>query len=200
MQDAVKYNPEQLESWLSLADAQATAGRMDDAMLTLDDAGRRFAKDARVPFQRGAIYEQKKRFEEAEAAFKSALALDPLHAPSLNYLGYMLVEMGQRLDEATQMIERALEIDPGNPSYLDSLGWARFKRGEFKKAREPLQRAAEDLPRNSVVQDHFGDLLAALGDKAGAVSAWERALAGDGELVDPVEIKKKIDGARPGRK
>lgn len=196
MQDAVKHHPEQLESWLSLADAQAEAEQVADAMRTLDDAGRRFARDARVPFQRGAILEQKKRHAEAETAFRAALALDPLHAPTLNYLGYMLVERGERLEEATRLIQRAVEIDPGNPSYLDSLGWAWYKRGDLQKARPSLERAADRLPRNSVVQDHYGDVLAALADPAGAVAAWERALAGDREQIDAATVKTKIDRAR----
>jgi tetratricopeptide (TPR) repeat protein len=200
MQDAVKHHPEQLESWLGLADAQADAANVDAAMATLDEAGRRYPKDVRVPFQRGAILERTQRIAGAEQAFKAALALDPLHAPTLNYLGYMLADRGERLEEATRLIERAVEIDPGNPSYLDSLGWAWFKRGDLKKARPSLELAAQRLRRNSVVQDHHGDLLAALGDTTGAIAAWERALAGDRDQVDVAAIAAKIRRAQSAKR
>ena len=129
-----------------------------------------------MPFQRGAVLEQQKQYAEAEQAFRAVLARDPLHAPSLNYLGYMLAERGDRLDEAIQLISRALQADPHNGSYLDSLGWAWFKKGDAAKATDTLQQAAGQLPRNSVVQDHYGDVLLALKDRNGAAAAWERAL------------------------
>jgi tetratricopeptide (TPR) repeat protein len=111
----------------------------------------------------------------------------------------MLADRGERLDEAIQLITRALEADPHNGSYLDSLGWAWFKKGDPVKARGYLQQAADQLPRNSVVQDHLGDVLLALGDRPGAAAAWERALAGDLDQVDVSTIRRKLDDARRPR-
>ena len=71
----------------------------------------------------------------------------------------MLAERGERLDEAVSLVERALAIDPDNGSYLDSLGWALFKQKKVDQAEPLLRRAAEQAPNNSVVQDHFGDVL-----------------------------------------
>ena len=184
---------------LALATACADAKRWDEALKALDAAEKQFPDDLDVPFQRGAVLEQAKRYDEAEKAFRSVLARDPLHAPSLNYLGYMLADRGERLDEAVSLISRAIEADPHNGSYLDSLGWAWFKKGDAAKAREYLQRAAEQLPRNSVVQDHYGDVLMALRDRAGAVAAWERALNGDLDQLDPAPVRRKLDDARRQR-
>ena len=97
-----------------------------------------------MPFQRGALLEQQKKYAEAEQAFRSVLARDPLHAPTLNYLGYMLAERGDRLDEAIQLITPGADRSiPYNGSYLDSLGWAWFKKGDAAKARGYLERAAD---------------------------------------------------------
>ena len=79
--------------------------------------------------------------------------------------------------------------DPDNGSYLDSLGWAYFKQGKVADARTQLQRAATISRSNSVIQDHLGDVLMALDDGPGAIAAWERALAGDGESIDAAAIK-----------
>ena len=98
-----------------------------------------------------------------------------------------------------RLITRALELDPDNPSYLDSLGWAHFKRGDLAQAETYLSKAAEGLPRNSVVQDHYGDLLAKRGRHADAVAAWKKALAGDGEDVERAAIEKKIRDAQARR-
>ncbi len=115
-----------------------------------------------------------------------------MHAPTLNYLGYMLAERGQRLDEAVTLIAQAVKIDPFNGSYLDSLGWAYFKQGKLDQAREYLVKAGEQMPVNSVVQDHVGDVLFALRDVDGAIAAWQRALNGDGRSIDRTSIERKI--------
>ena len=59
-----------------------------------------------------------------------------------------------------------------------------------------MRRAAEQRVRGSAVQDHFGDVLFKLGRYEEAVVAWQRALKGDGEQVDPAVIDKKIRAAR----
>ena len=186
-------------SYLALATVHGEAKQWDAAQRTLDEAERAYPDELDIPFQRGAVLEQQERFAEAERAFRAVLARDPQHAPTLNYLGYMLAERGERLDEAIQLIERALQADPHNGSYLDSVGWAWFKKGEPARARGPLEKAAAQLPRNSVVQDHWGDVLFALQERDAAIAAWERALSGDGDQVNLAAIRRKIDGARRGR-
>jgi tetratricopeptide (TPR) repeat protein len=186
-------------AFTAMATVFSDAKRYDEAVRVIADAEAKFTDDPDLPFQRGAVYEVQKKYAEAEAAFRVALARDPLHAPTLNYFGYMLVERGQRLDEAVQMIERALLADPHNGSYLDSLGWALFRKGDAARALTHLAKAAAQLPTNSIVQDHHGDVLLALGDRPGAVAAWKKALAGDREQIDVAGVQKKIDDASRGR-
>lgn len=182
--------------YLALADILAEDGREAEAHAVLDKAAVRFPDTASVPFQRGALYERAKDYARAEEAFRAVIAREPAHAQALNYLGYMLVERGERLDEAVELIQRALAIDPGNGSYLDSLGWAYFKLHRYDDARTHLAEAASQLPSNSVVQDHLGDALAALGRHADAIGAWQRALAGDREAIDETGIASKIAQAK----
>jgi tetratricopeptide (TPR) repeat protein len=196
MRDAVTANPTDVAAQLTLAQMLDDAGRTNDADRVLEDAAKKFPADVRVPFERGALLEKRKDYSGAETAFREALTRDPLHAPSLNYLGYMLAERGDRLDEAVALVERALTIDPGNGSYLDSLGWAYVQQKRFDKAEPLLRQAADQLPGNSVVQDHFGDLLWAIGRRQEATAAWRRALDGDREQVDVKGIEKKLDRAR----
>jgi len=130
------------------------------------------------------------------------IAADPEHAQSLNYLGYTLVERGQRLPEALELIKKAVTLDPYNGSYLDSLGWAYFKLNQADQAEQNLRLAAERLPNDSLVQDHFGDALARKGLYAEAIEAWRRSLAGDGEQIERAQIERKIRETEPkaGRK
>ena len=124
------------------------------------------------------------------------LAREPEHAGALNYLGYMLAERGERLDESVEYLKKALAIEPDNGSFLDSLGWAYFKAGKLDLAEENLRRAAEQLRANSVIQEHYGQLLFRIGRFEEAISAWNRALAGDGSSIDRADIDRKIRDAR----
>jgi tetratricopeptide (TPR) repeat protein len=114
----------------------------------------------------------------------------------LNYLGYMLADRGERLDEAVDLVEHALRLDPENGSYMDSLAWAYVQQKKYDQAEPLLRKAVAQLPSNSVVQDHLGDLLWATGRKQEAVTQWRRALDGDREEIDVKAIEKKIGRAK----
>lgn len=196
LQDAVKRLSQRPDVHLGLAALCVEHKQYECARTALDRADRQFPGNVLVPFQRGAMLEQQKQFADAEAAFREALTRDPLHGPTLNYLGYMFAERGERLDEAVSLLQRALETDPWNGSYLDSLGWAHFVRGDLEAAEKYLGLAAERLPMNSVVQMHFGDVLVKRGNKARAIAAWEQALKGDRESIEPDAISRRIAEAR----
>lgn len=196
LEDAVKARPDQVESYLTLADLYGQAGRVDEGVRLLDQAAQHFPDDISVPFRRGAMLAEAKRDAAAEQAFKVVIEREPDNADALNYLGYMLADRSQRLDEAIRLIAHAVDLDADNPSYADSFGWAYFKRGDFAQAEKHLTRAAGALPLNSVVQDHFGDLLAHLGRYRDAVGAWTKALDGDAEDIDRPAIERKIRDAR----
>ncbi len=46
------------------------------------------------------------------------------------------------------------------------------------------------------MQEHYGQLLFRLGRFDEAISAWNRALAGDGSSIDRADIDRKIRDAR----
>ena len=89
------------------------------------------------------------------------------------------------------MIERALEVDEWNGAYLDSLGWVYYQLGRHEDAREPLERAARELPRDPTVLEHLGDLYLTLGERENALTAWGRALEAD--PADPRLLRGKIE-------
>lgn len=196
LESLIKAEPGEPGTYTTLADLYGNAGRVDDGVTLLNEAAKRFPGEMAIPFRRGAVLAEAKRTAEAEAAFKEVLAHKPEHADALNYLGYMLADRGQRLDEAIDLITHALKIEEDNPSFLDSLGWALYKRGDLLQAETNLTRAADNLPFNSVVQDHYGDVLARAGKYRDAVSAWTKALNGDGDDIDRPSIERKIKDAR----
>ncbi len=179
----------------NLVEYYASVHSYAEAAEALKGGMARFPDNPDVLFQYGAMLERQSLHAEAEKVFRQVLARDPDHGPTLNYLGYTLVERGVRRDEAVALIKRAVALDPHNGAYLDSLGWAYFKLDQPDLAEPHLRAAAEQLPGDSVVQDHWGDLLARRGRHADAVEAWRRALAGDGDQIERPKIERKISDA-----
>lgn len=174
----------------------AGLGRHDKAIDVLERLSRRLPDDLDIKFDLGAAYDRARRNADAERVFREIVAADPASALALNYLGYMLADRGERLEEAVSLVSRALALDPENPSFHDSLGWAYYRQRKYDLAEQHLAKAAAGAATSSIVLDHYGDVLFALKRHAEAIAAWQKALAGDRNDVDPVQIEKKIALAR----
>ena len=196
MQSFVSTHETDPFSQVALANIFVDAGRINEAVKTLQIANEKFPSETSILFQLAAIFEEQSRFSDAEQVFREVLSRNPAHHQSLNYLGYMLADRGERLQESVELIKRALDADPNNGSYLDSLGWAYFKLQDFDLAENYLRKASEQLIYNSVIQDHFGDVLFEQLRYEEAIEAWERALRGDAESIEPSVIAQKISDAR----
>ncbi|MFN8065771.1 MAG: tetratricopeptide repeat protein [Vicinamibacterales bacterium] len=196
MEDFFRRQQDDPDAYVAMSQVYAEANRGSQAIKVLQEAQAKFPQETGITFELGAVLDRQKKFTEAETLFRQLISKDPHNAAALNYLGYMLAERGERLNESVDYIKRALAIDPDNGSYLDSIGWAYFKDGKLDLAEEHLKRAADMLTTNSVVQDHYGDVLYRLGRVDDAVAAWSRALSGDLDAVDRGDIDKKIRNAR----
>jgi tetratricopeptide (TPR) repeat protein len=196
LEDLLTRQADNPAAHVAIAQVYSEANRGAQAVKVLQDARVKFPSETSITFELGAVFEKQKKYADAEAAFRQVIAQEPEHGPALNYLGYMLAERGERLAESVALVRRALLLEPDNGSYLDSLGWAYYKDGKFDLAEEALKRAADQLVTNSVVQDHYGEVLFRLGRFDDAIAAWSRALSGDGDDVDRGDIDRKIRSAR----
>jgi tetratricopeptide (TPR) repeat protein len=184
------------EAYVALAQIYSENKRGADAVKVLQDAQTKFPGDTTIGFELGAVLDKQKKFADAEAAFRQVLEKEPDNAPALNYIGYMLAERGERLNESVDLLKKALAIEPDNGSYLDSLGWAYYKADKLPLALDSLERAAGQMQHNSVIQDHYGDVLFKLSRFDDAIAAWTRALVGDNDTIDRPAIDRKIKTAK----
>ncbi|HXO22476.1 MAG TPA: tetratricopeptide repeat protein [Thermoanaerobaculia bacterium] len=149
-------------------------------------------KLAPAGFLLGAAYERTGQREQAVAAFRQVLKIDPDFHSALNYLGYMWAEKGENLNEALSLVKRAVALDPDNGAYVDSLGWTHFRLGQYDRARDFLERATRLVPEDATVHEHLGDVYLALGQTAKAREMYERALQlGD---PNPEHLRRKLNG------
>jgi tetratricopeptide (TPR) repeat protein len=193
--EAQAQHPDDLRFPRLRARAVFEGGDPAQALTILEPTAKAYPKDTATQLALADLYSDAGRDGDAERTLRQLLEVEPANAEALNYLGYLLADRGRELDEAVRLVQRALVADPGNPSYLDSLGWAHFRRGDLNEAEKYLSPAAERLPRNAVVQDHLGDVLAGQDRWFDAIAAWTRALAGDGG-IDRAVVEKKIQDAR----
>ena len=196
LEEALKNHSGEPLAYISLAQMYADADRGPQAVRVLQDAQAKFPTVNAIAFELGTVFDKQKKFAEAESAFKQVLAREPANATALNYLGYMLADRGERLDESVTYLQQALQIDPDNGSFLDSLGWAYFKADKLELAEDNLRRAADQLKTNSVVQEHYGQVLFKLGRYDDAIVAWTRALNGNGDSIDKGDVDRKIKAAK----
>lgn len=141
-------------------------------------------------FRIGSAAERAKDIDLAVKHFRKALEMEPDFAEALNYLGYMWAERGENLDEAQTLIERALKEEPKNAAYLDSMAWVLFKKNKPAEALPYMKKAIELTKEpDATLQDHLGDILAALKRMDEARDAWEKAL----KIEPKDEIRKKLE-------
>lgn len=148
-------------------------------------------------YARGISHERLGNWPQAETDFRAALDLNPDQPQVLNYLGYSLVEHRIKLDEALAMIERAASAGPDSGYIIDSLGWALYRLGRYAEAVPHMERAAQLMAVDPVVNDHLGDVYWAVGRQREAEFQWMRALSFVDEddpsaEADPDRIRQKL--------
>ncbi|TNF59725.1 MAG: tetratricopeptide repeat protein [Rhodobacteraceae bacterium] len=165
-----------------------------DRALELTEEGAR--SEWFLHYVRGISHERLDQWDQAEADFRAALALNPEQPQVLNYLGYSLVEKQIKLDEALDMIQRAVAARPDSGYIVDSLGWVLFRLGRYDEAVGHMERAVELMPVDPVVTDHLGDVYWAVGRYREAEFQWKRALS----FIDPEDTENEADPERIRRK
>jgi len=124
-QEALKANPAHLEAQLNLRDVLAKKRASNPAMAT---------------FQRGNALRDQGRLEDAEAAYREAIALDPTFTLPHNNLGILLAMQGKN-EEAAKHFAQALRADPRDAATHYNLGALLAKTGRTAEATAHFEEA-----------------------------------------------------------
>ena len=127
---------------------------------------------------------------EAFRNYDQMLVLEPDNVLVLNNYSYYLSLEDKNLDKAVEMITRCIQKEPENPTYLDTYAWVLFKRKEYAKALEPMEKAIRLSPDPSgEVLEHYGDILYMNNRVQDARKAWNQAKGkpeASGKLEDKI--------------
>ncbi len=141
--------------------------------------------------QLGDIYHQTGRTNEAYEQYDKALNLYASNIAVLNNYSYFLALEGKELSKAERMSAMTIKEYPDEPTYLDTYAYILFKKESYSLARIYIERAIEKSQEPSAeILEHYGDILACLGETDAAVEQWQKALDAGGEKE---LLEKKIE-------
>ncbi len=140
----------------------------------------------------GDIHHSNKQDEQSDKAFEKALSFDPSNVTVLNNYAYFLSERGKKLDEAERMSQKSLDLRPNEASYLDTYGWIQYRKGNYLKAKDFIERAikAAGDRADATLYDHLGNVCYQLNEREKALEYWKKAKSMGGG--DDAVLDKKI--------
>ncbi len=160
-----------------LATAFGRAERFGEVLSIVGPLVRKYPDNIRYLFMLGSALERTSQQDSAAVVFERILELDPEHAPTMNYLGYMWADLGINLDKSLKLITTALEKNPDNGAYLDSYGWVLYKLGRYEDAEVQLRKAIDLTDKvDYILYEHLGDICFSLNKCEEARKNWQKAL------------------------
>ena len=164
-----------------LAEALLQSGDKQAALAVMREARRRGAASDDLLCQLGLTLSELGRPEEGIEVLRPLAARG---VPQfLEALAQALSDAG-RQQEAADALQRALAIEPDDAAAYEEQAMVELRRERWTAARASSERALrlnEGLPR---AWNDLGVALYRLGEPAGALDAWQRAVDLDGSLLD----------------
>jgi tetratricopeptide (TPR) repeat protein/glycosyltransferase involved in cell wall biosynthesis len=134
-------------------------------------------------FDRAVTHHLAGRANDAIAAYREVLALDPTLAAAMNNLGALLASTGQRT-EALGLFQRAVATDPTYAEARNNLGIALASAGRHADAIEHFIAAVTQEPGRSVWWNNLGNSCVECFRFDQALDAYDRAIAIDAASAD----------------
>src|SRR5437763_16075725 len=134
------------------------------------------AEQAETWFERASEWDvDPAQWEDAIAAYRRVVAIDPTYAAAWNNLGLLLHRMG-RLDEAGKAYESALDQDGTCCEAVYNLGSLAEDRGDLDDAVRCYRQALDLSPDYADAHFNLAGALARCGRADEAIAHWQRYL------------------------
>ncbi|MCK6390297.1 MAG: tetratricopeptide repeat protein [Azonexus sp.] len=160
MRSALRNTQEDFDMLLRLAewrrsDSADDPDALKDALSYVDKARQWQPKHARAACMQGELLQAMKRFDAADAAFRSVLDHDPDNADVLNSYGILLNE-AKRYEASEAAYRRALALRPDFAEAHNNLAVLLQKLKRFGEALPHYQRALEHQPDYAAARCNLG--------------------------------------------
>jgi tetratricopeptide (TPR) repeat protein len=137
------------------------------------------------------VYEQKGKLDNAIAAYKRSLEINPENPLALNQLAWIYAEQETQLDEALKFAQKASSLS-SSPGIIDTLGWVLYKRGEYLDAVKQFELALQKNPFQPTIEYHLGLAYYHNGDRAMAKQKFQEVLELSKDFEHTTEIHQLL--------
>jgi putative PEP-CTERM system TPR-repeat lipoprotein len=168
------------------------AGKSLEADALAEEWIRRHPKDAVMLADLADRDLAAKRYENAEARYRSALQRAPENPLLLNNLAWVSHEL--KHPAALEYAERAYALAPDNPAIMDTLGAILADAGQVERGLELLGRAADAAPDAHQIRLNFAKSLLKTDRKTAARKELEQLARLDDKLPERQEAVKLLGG------
>ncbi|MCC2679889.1 MAG: hypothetical protein K0R29_2465 [Pseudobdellovibrio sp.] len=180
------------QAFIFMAQLYEDKNDMKNSLATLNSAQEKFASSALVHYHLGMLQDKMNLKTEMISSMKKVIELEPEHAQALNYLAYSWAEMGEQLEKAETYARRAVAKEKQDPYILDTLGWVLYKKGEFKKAADVLEKAHKMQSDVGIIAEHLSDVYAKLNQPEKAIEFLLKAQNLEADAKRKQEIEAKL--------
>jgi len=132
------------------------------------------AADFYAQFDKAWELGEQGRYQDAIAAWQTALTMDPGDAKAHNNMGFALAREG-RLDEAIAQWQKALLLNDEYAEVHKNLGRALLEKGMFAEAIVHLRKFVEATPNDAQAEESLGVALMRSGTPAAAIPPLRKA-------------------------
>jgi hypothetical protein len=144
-QAAVRTYPAFLRALILMAQVDEQLGNTKRAYELLEYTGKLYPNDATTQFNLGIAYGMKGTSEEAIAAYRRAIDMEPEFTPAYLNLGLLLFSI-DRISAAATVFRNGLDIDPISAPMYYGLAQAEEKQGHTADARHAMELAEKIDP------------------------------------------------------
>ncbi len=189
-------HPELALPQVRLGELQFRQGEVERGLATLENASKLAPQSIEPLMLLGLLQEQAQHFENAKQTYRAALKLDAGNVEALNNLAFLTAETGGNLEEALKLATEASRKVPNQPNVADTMGYVYLKMKKREPALQVFRNLAWKYPSNPTFRYHHGLALLEIGDKGGAKTEFEAALADKPSAPVAAKIKEALGQSR----
>jgi tetratricopeptide (TPR) repeat protein len=189
-----QQDPDSAAAHMLTGEALDGLGRTVEAIAEFQAAAQAAPREPNVHFGLGYLYWKQHKYDDAKTAFESELAVDPLHAQALAYLGDTEMKRNDP-EKALPLLNKAIQLKNDiRIAYLDT-GAILMEQKHYQEALTALRRAEKLDPTQPDAHYRLGRLYREMGNAA----ASQREFAKVRELHEKADedVTRKISDAPP---
>lgn len=182
---------------IKLGEVEAAKGEVDRAIATYQQAIKDRPRNANFNVLLGELYESKRDWKSAQAAYQKALDLAPNDPLASNNLANVILQLGGNLDTALALAQTARRGMPESPDAADTLGWVYYQQKAYQPAIDLFQEALRLAEKNKTPEDaglhyHLGLAYQKTNRPALARQHLEKVLKINPNYGDAADVKKQL--------